>query len=353
MPICLAIKATGGRCTNQCNEADTRCKMHLTMITKHGKHTIELDELTHFHSYEKKKIMAAAIQYFNTIIALYNGIVWQNSRRLKEIYRIYIRIPNILITTHNNELNTLLVRHQNEIYQKLNINAMPIISIVRAPIINIFPEDLDAEIHAESRHLQTVNVAQQINIVAGELGILANDKQNIHTTRIVNDTKLIIDKVLKIPVPAEYSTNTLITIGEIILECKLSKYAVWQMTAKYCADEVIYEYPAGIYARLLNSVWQYIKGSPDKEDLKKILRSEMEDNIGMCAQGNLSRLCNILSGYLDGLVIETSGEKLQRLMAELFKQSISSDEKLIAGKKILDNLNVDKDSWNAWLEALL
>jgi len=79
----------------------------------------------------------------------------------------------------------------------------------------------------------------------------------------------------------------------------------------------------------------------------------MEDNVGMCAQGNLSRLCNILSGYLDGLVFETSGEKLQRLMAELYEQNISSDEKVIAGKKILTTLMVDRDSWNAWLEALL
>jgi len=364
MPICVGIKQDGKRCNNKSYKNKDRCKIHQDMITRYGKHKIERDELTHFHSYELKYVVTQANAHFKTI---FNTLLWYNNRRANQIFNIYKTIPTDITRFQQNELDTLNARHLNENNENnLDVNTINITrNIRRVP----YPADLDAELRTIAEQLQRQQQLEQLqleqlqqrrqqqqqpnNIVLGELGVLANDKQNIHTTRVVNETKATIDKVLKIPVPAEYCTDTLKTIGEIILECKLSKKGAWQMTSKYCADEVIYEYPAGIYARLLNSVWQYIKGSPDKEELKKILKSEMEDNVGMCAQGNLSRLCNILSGYLDGLVFETSGEKLQRLMAELYEQNISSDEKVIAGKKILTTLMVDRDSWNAWLEALL
>jgi len=126
------------------------------------------------------------------------------------------------------------------------------------------------------------------------------------------------------------------------------------MMAKYCSDENIYEMGTGIYARVLNSVWQYIKASPDAADLKKILASEMRDNIGMCAQGNLSRLCNILSGYLDGINpevksrSETIGERLAALM------ELPSDvERVRIAMTILAEFNIVGEEREAWLQPLI
>ena len=157
--------------------------------------------------------------------------------------------------------------------------------------------------------------------------------------------------VLAIPVPDEYQTESLKTVGEIILNCKLSKQAAVQMTTRYCSDDSIYEYGPGIYARVLNSVWQFILGSEHKDDLCAILRSEMEDNINMCAQGNLSRLCNILSGYMDSLVVETTAEQLQRRMAEI----VASDatDKTTQALKLLQELTIPSQEWGAWLEPLI
>jgi hypothetical protein len=185
------------------------------------------------------------------------------------------------------------------------------------------------------------------------LAAFAADKQNVHTKATVDLVRKTVDHVLKIPVPDEYQTDTLKTVGEIILDCRLSKKAASQMTVRYCSDDSIYQYGPGIYARLLNSVWQFIKGSEHKTDLCAILRSEMEDNIDMCAQGNLSRLCNILSGYMESLVVETPAEQLQRRMAKIAASDRKTHMKTIQALRLLQELTIPSQEWGAWLEPLM
>jgi hypothetical protein len=189
--------------------------------------------------------------------------------------------------------------------------------------------------------------------VGRELAELAADRQNVHTDVVVEKVKRTVETVLKIPVPPEYQTETLKTSGEIILECGLTKQSAWQMMAKYCADDDIYDMGHGIYGRVLNSVWQYIKASPHAEDLKKILAVELKDNIGMCAQGNLSRLCNILSGYLDG--VDTEAKSKNEIIGERFSaitNIIDLQQRVEAGQRVLEELQVPAEEHGQWLEAL-
>ena len=115
------------------------------------------------------------------------------------------------------------------------------------------------------------------------------------------------------------------------------------MTQHYCNDHDIYDLGKGIYANVLNGVWQYIKSSEHSEDLKRILKSELEDNLGMCAQGNLSRLCNILSGYMEEIDIRSLNEIIS---ADLFLDKIfSSDIYATPGsKRDIEELNAATDN---------
>jgi hypothetical protein len=125
------------------------------------------------------------------------------------------------------------------------------------------------------------------------------------------------------------------------------------MTAKYCEDESIYEME-GIYPKVLNSLWQFIKLSEHNQDLKKILKSELEDNIGMCAQGNLSRLCNILNGYLEGFQFDTDSQ-IEKLGTELSKliEIESYIERVDKAIEILKKFNIDQSEWSAWTDPLM
>lgn len=190
----------------------------------------------------------------------------------------------------------------------------------------------------------------------GDLAQFAQDNQNVHTTVAVQQTKEAVERILKIPVPVEYRWNMSEcskTPGDIIMCCKLTPKGAWQMQAKYCQDEEIYELGKGIYGKVLDGVWQYILNSPDKLDLCKILKQEMEDNIGMCAQGNLTRLCNILSGYMEGIGVKESPAEVLGRKLPLLMEIKDQVERLNEAYKIFVELGIPENQWLSWAEPLV
>ena len=143
------------------------------------------------------------------------------------------------------------------------------------------------------------------------------------------------------------------TPGEIIADCRLSINSSRTMMDKYTSADEIYGLGRGIYGRLLDAVWQYIKKSEDRKTLRRILASELEDNIGMCQQGNLSRLANVLAGYLTGVgSCESIADVLGREFPKLWDID-DEDERIAEGNKILDRLVVtDADTRKAWIDGL-
>jgi hypothetical protein len=182
------------------------------------------------------------------------------------------------------------------------------------------------------------------------------DPQNIHRAETVNEVvKKTIQKVITIPVPEEYGWNmTAIskTPGEIIAECKLSIPAGRLLIDKYTSEETIYDMVPGIYGKTLDSVWQFVKGHEDKSLLIKTLKTELEDNIGMCAQGNLSRLCNVLQGYVDELSVPPVAEILGDLFPPLMEIE-SADERRERALQIMRTHNVPDDQQDDWLNSLM
>jgi hypothetical protein len=329
-----------------------RCGIHVAIVNRKGPNKTRRDELKFIH-----------IKNMADIQTRYLPLLMTDD--LPDDYYARIRRDRAA------ERRTEEYRHQGEIFRLENIIDEETRDNGGLDADQPAIERYNAQLRARQRHRlinQAVGqqgrrfvinealeeAAQQVPPLAGELAQVANDRQNVHTAIVVAKVKETVQTVLKIPVPPEYETDTLKTPGEIILECNLSKQGAWQMMAKYCNDADIYEMGIGIYARVLNSVWQYIKSSPDSADLKKILKSEMEDNIGMCAQGNLSRICNILSGYLDG--INADVKSLNQIIGERFVTLISIDdldERVAAGNAVLDELHVPHAQRMVWLEPLI
>jgi len=189
----------------------------------------------------------------------------------------------------------------------------------------------------------------------GELEVFARDRQNVHTTQSVQMTKDIVARVLKIAVPEEYKWNTRTvskTPGEIIIECRLRPNSVAQFISRYIASENIYEMGVGIFGKVLDSVWQYVRNSEHKEDLCKILAQELRDNEGMCLQGNLTRLCNVLAGYLEGVgPQESPAERLGRELPKLMEIE-DSGVRMDTARGVLRDVGMPEAEWAPWLEAL-
>jgi hypothetical protein len=79
-------------------------------------------------------------------------------------------------------------------------------------------------------------------------------------------------------------------------------------------------------------------------------RQELEDNVGMCPQGNLSRIINILSGFMEGIKQEYK-ESIQDKMAKISKIE-DKETRLKKARETLKKDKIPENQWEAWIEAM-
>jgi hypothetical protein len=181
------------------------------------------------------------------------------------------------------------------------------------------------------------------------------DNQNVHreetVTLVKSSVTIIMSLKIEDPDFVWNASRVSKTPGEIIIRCSLTPAAAVLLIQKYSAADTIYEMVPGIYGKVLDGVLQFITKSEDSVNLFKILKIELEDNVAMCAQGNLSRLCNVLGGYLEGISTASTADILGDLLPPLMLIE-SSYARLMAASEILRTYNVPDDTWSAWLEPL-
>lgn len=369
-PICIGVKTDGVRCDNHAVVGEQRCRTHLNTVRNHGPNTTAIKELGYTH---KRLLRQLAVHWDQRIDAEQN---LDRRAQLAEDAEHEIRITRL---NQRREIDVLRRTQQDQIRQTgidpdADANRRRLIEEQRRRVdhqrrMEEFHRRLDDNRRAQAA-VAAVNalrevldddaerprVRQAVRPADRELERFVQDNQNIHTVRTVNMTKEMVAIILTIPVPEEYKWNSREcskTPGDIMMTCRLSPKAAWQMAAKYCQDESIYDLGKGIYGKVLDGVWQFILKSSDKPDLCRVLKQEMEDNIGMCAQGNLSRLCNILAGYMEGIGSQESiADILGRLMPKLMEiEDIST--RLREAHRILKENHVPVPEWKSWVDPLM
>lgn len=181
------------------------------------------------------------------------------------------------------------------------------------------------------------------------------DNQNVHRAETValvkSSVAMIVSLKIEDPDFAWNASRVSKTPGEIIIRCSLTPAAAVLLIQKYAATDTIYDMVPGIYGKVLDGVLQFIMKSEDSVNLFKILKTELQDNVDMCAQGNLSRLCNVLGGYLEGISTASIADILGDLLPPLM--SIESPyARMTAATEILRTYNLPEDKWSEWLDPL-
>lgn len=180
-----------------------------------------------------------------------------------------------------------------------------------------------------------------------DLEALARDAQNVHTSAVNAQTNEQTKILLEIAVPADQSTLTEIAIAwgalhdvDVVLRDMSRWYKI-----KTCREHHDY-----LYKRVLDGLWSRIKGNPD---LTQRLWEEATESVGMCCDGHLSRLCNVLVGFDDTFKARVPvGEILQQRLAAIAGEDTDVLLKVEAAWKAMDELNVPHDQRDAWIEAL-
>lgn len=357
---CVAIKQDGERCSHVRSNND-RCKMHHNILQRNGPHTTERNE----ELYKQKKEIDSLYQRFNPLIANEDDMT-----KRTEIMKDRDTELALMRGQHKRRIRVIERRQQEEI-QRTGIDPDAAANARRQQ------EQLEREERDRQMMLNRINAArngfigEQAQILAGivaarqangangdpnnNLRAFAKDNQNVHTSVAVKQTKDIVQKILQIPVPEEYQWNMKYcskTPGEIIVDCKLTPKAAWQMQAKYSQDEDIYEMGKGIYGKVLDGVWQFVINSNDKADIISALRQELEDSIGMCAQGNLSRICNILAGFMEGIGSQESLAEILGRELPILMRIEDAKSRMKEAINLMSKNNVPREQWYTWVEPL-
>jgi hypothetical protein len=363
MPRCVAIKTDGEQCGRDCIRGNIlgRCRIHINTYEANGPNETSRREKT----YQNKK---AVRDLTNAFMARHDAAADNRERQ------IIAQDMNFEVGRLEFELNRqleLLIREQEAEIIRTGVdpdephrqrNAQRLLERNRQRAAQ-----QEAEMAAEEALRQRF-LNRAVGVVAagggppvaaarpmGELARFAGDNQNVHTTVAVNMTKEVINRILKIPVPDEYKWNSQYcskTPGEIVVKCRLTPKAAWQMISKYCQDETIYDLEKGIYGKVLDGVWQYVLGMEDSSGIIMSLRQEMEDCIGMCAQGNLTRLCNILAGYMEGVGSQESQSEILGRKIPVVMAIEDARERLHEAIKLLREVGLPRDQWLDWIEPM-
>lgn len=401
MPNCTAILTTGLPCTYRAREND-KCGTHkhtalitsLTHIRRRADYIYTLDERNALAGVPRMNTLpasvAAGMEHINLIEALirpqYPG--WGDRPFIRDHYRdidraaaptprrlAEQRIPAALAERHDQ------VTIMHGWYTSLNINLHRFMLVGAVPYVmdDLYDPDrfrlrvqpnltagwprLDNDARgwfvrcaANMRILGQTHISDAIRALAGNPAPVAappppdningfmRDPQNVHRRDTVKYVEQMFKDLKKIVVPADQKT-----LAEIMLHCKMRPEAEVQMVKLYHAGDSIYEHQRA-YKRALDAVWAVVRKHENRAEMYVRVAEEMNDNIGMCAQGNLSRICNILAGYSDDVKPPVpQGVLVQNKMAAIAMDS--EGNKVGRAKDALRELLVPEAEWGPWIEA--
>jgi len=320
MPRCNGVKDDGHQCLVQTAPLNGYCTVHQKA---RARHTLQLNE-----ELDKSKII-------------------RRIRRLRGHIDRTILLQKTIVELHQ----IALIAHDEFVAQRMQAEfnrehqmAVQLINLAQQPGAHRI-DNLGREWVFDGRGWIWFNNEHVQPPVAVPVAGFTEDKQNVHRTETVQYIMDIFKQLQAVLVPTEQNT-----VADIIRDCGLSGRAIITLTVYYYDPAPIYEIP-NAYPRALDAIWAFIQSHPEKMELIGRVRDELTDNIGMCAQGNLSRLCNILSGYMEGAAPppRPRHEILQDKMAAIAGDD--ADDKVGRAKHLLAELEVPPGDWAGWLSA--
>jgi hypothetical protein len=198
------------------------------------------------------------------------------------------------------------------------------------------------------------------------LARLANDRQNVHTNIVSQQTNKGIEIFLAMPVPHDQMTLQEITrqwcdqfamedvglFGRVLVDLN---YWFRRADCREAGD--------WLYRRLLNGFWAYVnqRWSPKssstedflvRNEICKRLWEEAVDGLELCCDGHISRLVSVLVGFDASFMgVQSLGEAIQNRMAAIAAGTGTTEQKIAAAQAAFDEMEVPEEERGAWLEA--
>jgi hypothetical protein len=206
------------------------------------------------------------------------------------------------------------------------------------------------------RMMDMVNIwAMRIAGPVENLGKIATDRQSVHAvsvTKNTNDGIFILEKQL-VPIGqktlAEIEKEWLKVYHDTKVKKVIADMKDWG-SRKQVMDKT-----SNTYKSVLRGLWAKIKtfDSELKSELTKRLWEECTEALGMCADGHVGRLINVLIGFDEQFKNSVSPkEYFQNNISLIAKSSVPMPFKLEQAKRLMDDIEMPEEERQVWLEAL-
>ncbi len=190
--------------------------------------------------------------------------------------------------------------------------------------------------------------------VTTELGKMAHDKQNVHTQPVVKHTSKSTEILLSQTIPEEWDMRSVIESylrrNKLVGKHKstLKDICKWYRTrtCRTTNDK--------LYAKMLDGLLVIIQShTTHKQELMKRLLEETSEAVGLCCEGHLARLANVMVGFDERFNPEVPvKEILQQKMALIAGKDIPVEAKVFEAYAVFQELKIPEEEHHAWIDAL-
>jgi hypothetical protein len=180
------------------------------------------------------------------------------------------------------------------------------------------------------------------------------DKQNIHDSSIQKCIHDSIIKITNLKLNGKYDDIIYDIINDNILSKKCKELII-----EYASDEEYHSICFITFKELLCHIWVIINNdNKNKDEIKKILNTEMMDAECKCFTGRLTRLVNTLNGFTDLVDIKISdSQQIASIIIMIRDYLITNNQYSIERHKELSKNELmlreyDEDIIAKWLEHI-
>jgi hypothetical protein len=200
----------------------------------------------------------------------------------------------------------------------------------------------------------------------GQMARLANDGQNVHTAPVAKQTNSNVELLLETTPSESLDTLTALTNWWLVaMEPRPTFDAYWRVmedvrhwyNKRTCKGTNDYLYKRAMDGLVTKVLLATDRQTPEEEELfrelVKRVWEECEEAVGMCCEGHLARLANVLVGFDEAFRPPVPvGEVLQQKMAAIAALKVSPKHKLQRAVELMDELKIPVVDRAPWLEAL-
>jgi hypothetical protein len=233
------------------------------------------------------------------------------------------------------------------------------------------PREIVRVLHEQHAFVEELVVRARLNAIAAapvaevvrdpeggiDLRAFAADTQSVHRSSVQNAAVRAIAVILRHPVADDQRTIQEISHNFATrIDFQASATQTSEMLHRRVVREMTQDYNLTsafehTYAEVLDHVWAFIRNHKEKQQLVVRLAQEVGEGIGMCSNGKMARLLNVLQGYDETLVAAPPREAFQSAIARLMSNPIGTRE--AAARALFAEYQIPTEEHAVWLEPLL